>query len=431
MPSSGRNPRASCLGMAANRSPGSVCRYPFPYSALLAISSDLDDTPDWAEYLELTTFLASGEATSLGTGLGLEFANSLYFAAPLGQFSYWGASDVERDRLRILVQSGHVDTMHSFGDLATTRAHAQRSIDELEAHDCQLPIWVDHAQAVTNLGHYQTRGFGDVPGHAAYHADLIANHGVTYCWRGQVTGIVGQDTPISLRSLCRMSRRHPATPRTAAKEMVKAGLSCLGSGRYRLHGPNRVLQRVELRDGSKMFEFLRCNPHWAGLPAGDSADAVAEALSKDVLQELVDRGGSMIFYTHLGRRLPRPNTEAFRRFRSTLERIRELQANRRLLVLSTARALDYLAVRHHAIVTHREHEGAVDIDIDPDQEDGLTRSALARSQGAGISVLVGSRGPVRMRVCGRAVKDVAVDAFPECAMRVASVPFRPLDFPQL
>src|SRR5262245_43007780 len=56
-----------------------VARYPYPYRAMIAICSDLDETPNWTVYREIMRFLNTTESTSMGRGVGLEVGNSIYF----------------------------------------------------------------------------------------------------------------------------------------------------------------------------------------------------------------------------------------------------------------------------------------------------------------------------------------------------------------
>ena len=113
--------------------PAALARpFPHPCKAALAICSDLDETPDADTYFELMRFLNTTGETSMGPGVGLEIGNSIYFDMPPGHFSYWNTSEENRERIRVLIRSGHIDCLHSFGDLATTRAHAVRALEELE-----------------------------------------------------------------------------------------------------------------------------------------------------------------------------------------------------------------------------------------------------------------------------------------------------------
>ena len=106
-------------------------RFPYPYKAMLAICSDLDETPDGDAYWEIARYLNTTQTTAMGQGAGLEVGNTIYFDMPAEQFSYWNTNDAGRAMVRALIQSGHVDCLHSYGDLATTREHAGRALDEL------------------------------------------------------------------------------------------------------------------------------------------------------------------------------------------------------------------------------------------------------------------------------------------------------------
>ena len=119
-----------------------VRRIPYPYRAMLAICSDLDETPDRHVYEDTARYLNTHRMTSMGPGVGLEVGNTIYFDMPPDQFAYWNTDDAGRAMIQALIRSGHIDCFHSFGDLARTRGHAGRALDELARHDCRLePRW--------------------------------------------------------------------------------------------------------------------------------------------------------------------------------------------------------------------------------------------------------------------------------------------------
>lgn len=268
--------------------------------ATLAICSDLDETPDADTYFEILRFLNTTEDTRMGPGVGLEVGNTLYFDMAPGHFSYWNADEETREKLRALIRSGHIDCLHSYGDLATTRAHAGRALDELARYDCQFSVWIDHARAVTNFGADIMHGHGDEPGHAAYHADLTLAHGIKYIWRGRVTSVIGQDRPFALRGIAHA--RHPiASTRTLAKEATKRCLAALGNRKFAAHRGNRLFSQGQLRDGQSRPEFIRCNPCWGGVSSHDRGDGIHEVLTRRYLDRLAARGAPSILYTHLGK----------------------------------------------------------------------------------------------------------------------------------
>ncbi len=317
-----------------------MAQLPGPYVAALAICSDLDETPDAETYFELMRFLNTTHETTMGPGVGLEIGNSIYFDMPPGHFSYWNTTEENREKIRALIKSGHIDCLHSYGNLAATRRDAARSLEELERHNCRLPVWVDHSKAPTNFGSDIMRGHGDEPGHPAYHADLTLAYGVRYVWRGRVTSVIGQNQPASLRGIAE-GRHFRASAKTMLTETAKQILARIGSRKYSMHASNRLIQPARLRDGTKVSEFLRCNPHWGGVSSCETGDGIAEVLSERFLERLTVRRGSCILYTHLGklagmkRCFSAPAVQAF-------QRLAHYSRSGRILVTTTARLLDYL-----------------------------------------------------------------------------------------
>jgi hypothetical protein len=311
-----------------------------PERSLLAICSDLDETPDAETYFELMRFLNTTCETSMGPGVGLEVGNTLYFDMAPGHFSYWNTTEPNREKIRALIRSGHIDCLHSFGDLATTRAHAARALEELQKHDCRIRVWIDHAQAITNFGADIMQGQGDQPGHPAYHADLTMAYGIEYVWRGRVTSVIGQDRPFSLRGIAEAG--HPlASAKTLATEAAKQFLGCCGNRKYRLHAGNRQIRPGTLRDGQPVQEFIRCNPPWGGIGMGDRGDEIQQVLTPRFLDRLVERRAPCILYTHLGKLNRNRNQRAFSpEAVAAFRRLADYQEKGLLQVVTTARLLD-------------------------------------------------------------------------------------------
>ncbi|HUU17726.1 MAG TPA: hypothetical protein VMW72_11295 [Sedimentisphaerales bacterium] len=312
---------------------------PYPYRAILAICSDLDETPDRHVFWKIMRFLNTTEETAMGPGVGLEVGNSIYFDMPPGQFAYWNTDEAGREMVRMLIRSGHIDCLHSYGDLATKRRHAARALDEFDRHNCKLEVWVDHGTVPTNFGSDIMQGHGDEVGHDAYHADLMIDYGIKYVWCGRVTSIMGQDIPASLDGI--FNWRHPMrSGRTLFKEAAKRRLARKGNRKYAMHGPNETLCPIVLRDDSPVYEFMRCNPHWGGINSCDQGRYIGEVLTVGMLKRLISRGGACVLYTHLGKindqNIPFNKTaaEAFRR-------LAEEFRSGSILVTTTRRLLGY------------------------------------------------------------------------------------------
>lgn len=323
-----------------------VRRFPYPYRAMLAICSDLDETPDARTYEQIMTYLNTERDLGWGQGVGLEVGNTIYFDMPASQFAYWNTDDRGRAMTRELIHSGHVDCLHSYGDGATTREQAKRALDELARYDLRIEVWVDHAQAVTNFGADIMQGCGDVAGASAYHADLTCDHGVQYVWRGRVTSVIGQDRPHSLRGV--FDGNDPAgSLRTLGKEAVKHVLGRAGQAKYAMHGPNVLVRPAQLRDGRAVFEFIRCNPYCGGVDRAATAAGIAEVLTERFLSRLVEREGAAIVYTHLGK-VRRPDEPFEAATRAAFERLARYERAGKILVTTTRRLLGYRSAREAA-----------------------------------------------------------------------------------
>lgn len=398
-----------------------VRRLPYPYRAMLAIASDLDLTPGRHAYLEAMRFLNTTADTACGPGVGLEVGNSIYFEMPPDQFAYWTTDDAGRAMVRRLIRSGHVDCLHSYGDLATSRAHAGRALDELARHGCRLRVWVDHAVAPTNFGADIMAGQGDVPGSPVYHADLTCSAGVEFVWRGRVTSVVGQDVPRRLSGIG--DRRHPAASlRTVAREAAKGLLARAGHAKYAMHGPNRLMRPVRLRGGQPVVEFVRANPHWGGVSRGETGDGLGEVLTASMLDTLVARGGVSVLYTHLGkvadRRAPFPGATC-----DGLRRLAAYQDRGAILVATTSRLLAYGRAADSAQAqATAAGDGATVVDL---EVDGVN----AREDLDGLTVYVDDPSRTRLRVQGRDVPAVQRNPPDDTGRPSVSVPWRRLEFP--
>ncbi len=394
---------------------------------MMAICSDLDETPDERTYGETVRFLNGTGPTAMGQGLGLEIGNTLYFDMPKGAFSYWNTSEGGRDILRALMRSGHIDCIHSYGDLATTRAHAERALEELERHGCRLKVWVDHASAPSNFGADIMNGRGDIPGSSAYHADLTFAYGVEYIWTGRVTSTVGQDVPRRLGGIFDPS--HPlSSARTLAKESVKDLLAETVGGKYAMHRGNATLREVTLRDGRGALEFIRCNPHWGGVSSCDTAEGLGSVLTPKVIELLEQRGGTCILYTHLGKIRDRARPLGAGTI-AALEMLAERVREGRILLTTTRRLLDYGRRRRtDGFREIREGEWSR-LSVEGIRGKGMH----AREDGApeGMTFYVEDPGKTRIFFNGQEVLDVRRNPADATGRRSVSIPWNPLCLPNV
>lgn len=248
---------------------------PYPYRAAMAICSDLDETPDQRIYFETARFLNTGQETVMGRGVELEVGNTIYFDMPANHFSYWNTNDAGRSMINTCIRSGHIDCLHSFGDKTSSRAQAAKAIDELARNGNRLEVWIDHAVAPTNFGPDIMRGEGDLLGSIVYHADISCAFGIRFVWLGRVTSTIGQEVTRRLKGIWNPSYKLKSF-KTILTEAAKGALATCGYVKYGIHKPNQVIREVVLRDGQRVYEFLRSNPHYCGVSCGTTADGIAE-----------------------------------------------------------------------------------------------------------------------------------------------------------
>jgi len=398
--------------------------WPYPYRAALAICSDLDETPTAGDYLETARFLNTDEATRLGQGVNLEVGNSIYFDMPASQFSYWNGDDAARARVRALIRSGHIDCLHSFGDLATTRQHAGRALDELARHECALKVWIDHAVAPSNFGGDIMRGSGDVAGSPVFHADLTHAFGIEYVWRGRVTSVIGQDTGRRLAGIGRSSHL-VASAITVAKEAAKGIVARGGSAKYAPHKSNVVLWHSALRSGQPVVEFLRSNPSWAGISVHDTLDGLGEVVNEPMLNRLVEREAACVLYTHLGK-TAQPGRVLTPQTRAALDLVADARNSGRLLVATTRRLLDFCRTRRGVSWTASGGPEALRIDVSTAGLSGFGRRDLE-----GLTFYTSPGASVRLAIDGRDVPGLRRNPPDHTGRASVSVAWPRLSFPQL
>jgi hypothetical protein len=202
---------------------------------------------------------------------------------------------------------------------------------------------------------------------------------------------------------------------------VKGAVARAGSRKYYMHGANRVLQPARLRDGQATLEFLRANPHWGGVSRGETADGIAEVLTRRVLKRLVTSGGMCVLYTHLGKitRRDQPFPPAAR---EAWRRLATLAREGQILVTTTRRLLGYCEAAQHV-------RGTLTPGRDADRLD-LTlggRSAPGDFQGLTFEV----RDPARTTVWidGAPLAPVQQNPPDASGRRTVTIPWTRLAFP--
>jgi hypothetical protein len=318
----------------------SLRKYPYPYQAMLAICSDLDETPNKEIYFETARYLNTTEETLLGKGVGLEVGNTIYFDMPEHNFSYTNSDDGGREKIQQLIQSGHIDCLHSFGDFVNSRTRIEQCWADIQKGERKIEVWIDHAQAPSNLDNDIMQGKGAIEGGNAFHTDLTIKTGaLPFIWKGRVTSIVAQNAKRSYTSIFN-SKHFKASSKTILLEFMKGWLARLGNKKYEMHKDNNVLRKTQLVDGTPVLEFMRCNPSWGGVSCFDQARGIHHVLTELMLDTLVKKEGCSILYSHLGKVFSKE--KPFQdKTRQVFELLASYQKNKQILTATTRRLLGY------------------------------------------------------------------------------------------
>lgn len=204
-------------------------KFPFPYVAMLAISSDTDGmTP--RKFTILHNFLNTHKRTPLGWGLGLDIADSTYFFIGTDrsgacdvdgttwqdQMSFFHrlSTDEPKDAPAIIAYTklGWIDSVHSVGDFSLKdknntlyhRRFAEAMAQAIKENQLHYTVWINHGNE-SNVGNFGNTSSkyqqGDLPTSPYYLTDLMIPLGIHYVWtsRDDHFGRSDELYPISLR----------------------------------------------------------------------------------------------------------------------------------------------------------------------------------------------------------------------------------------
>ena len=188
-------------------------KFPYPYQAMLAISSDAD-SETLRKFNLVHEFINTTQMTPLGRGLGLDFADSFFMYngdnlpgyvdinhEPMSdELSYFKGVSNQPYAASVInhyIHVGWIDTMHTYGDFSQVdqnktlfrRQLAKQAINALNANGDKMTVWTDHGNKsnVDNFGSYGKAPFysyqqGASPWSKYYHTDLTIPYGVKFVW---------------------------------------------------------------------------------------------------------------------------------------------------------------------------------------------------------------------------------------------------------
>ncbi|MDG2989980.1 hypothetical protein L3556_03385 [Candidatus Synechococcus calcipolaris G9] len=270
--------------------------WPYPYLAGLSLSND-------AEFMSfdffdtLMKFLNTKTLTPLGKGLGLDISSSFFFySAHPYNFSYFDGHNINApckdyySRINEYLQSGWLDTIHAYGDFDTvggfSRAHAIRCFDILANIGVSIPIFTNHGgvENIQNIGRDALYHQGDIKHSQAYHADLLAQHGIRYVWTDSMLTQQIEKQRINLRlrlSLIKKSILKKKMQKNTAYFIESNDISC----------------PIKLQDESIFIGFQRFRSTGKNAP---NLSSLAYQLHQIPWSDFYKYHMGIIFYQHFG-----------------------------------------------------------------------------------------------------------------------------------
>ncbi|WAH39588.1 hypothetical protein NZD86_24360 (plasmid) [Alicyclobacillus dauci] len=202
-------------------------KFPYPYQAMLAISSDAD-SQTLRKFNLVHEFMNTTQMTPLGRGLGLDFSDSFFMYngnnepgyvdinhEPMSdELTYFRGVSNQPYAASVIndyIHDGWIDTMHTYGDFSEvnqnktlfTRKLAKQAIQTLDANGDNITVWTDHGNKsnVDNFGAYGETPFysyqqGANPWSQYYHTNWTIPYGVKFVWADMSSSQVGMKSVI-------------------------------------------------------------------------------------------------------------------------------------------------------------------------------------------------------------------------------------------
>lgn len=322
-----------------------ICKYPYPYKAWFTLSSDPDFTNinDWKA---LDNFIWKELQLPLSNSLFLKSINhNLPDQVNLADFPE--------------ILSQYHDTLHTWGDYMHGRSRgfdridAEEALKTLKENNIHPRVWVDHSKFLGNLLHHSNLGAvpetKDMSGHTYvnyyYSLDLIKQAGIRYVWNGKLTSIIGQDTRLSANEF--FLKNKPVSVKGWLKLLLYTAFPVKKMrSKLRLHLPsNEAYHKQRFADGNEMYSFVRY-----GTWKDADIHGLGRILSPVNIAQLLQKNGTMIAYTHLGKRPYGHLNDTEHIPESTkiaLRNIQKLFVQGELNVSPLSHLLDYLVLRDH------------------------------------------------------------------------------------
>lgn len=316
-------------------------KFPYPYSAMLALCSDIDDTT-LDNFKIYHQFLNTKENTVHGQGLGLDVGDSMWlymgdnYSNANNVMTYYKGIDINKqnnaDAITHYIKSGWIDCLHTFGDFSTDnekgslfeRNLAVNGWKTLNGIGFKPKVWINHGNranlqnfGATTASSFMSYQHGDDPKDNYYHTDITIGNGIKYVWNSQNSSTFGHDFP---------------------------------------------LFTISLRDGRKVWGFRRYTNvnsngkiDWVWTP-----DELHREITQNNLDSIVNNRQYCILAQHLGVKA----NDLFKKDNlKALYLLKQYKDENKILIANTTRLLDYSIAQRYLKFNETEENGVTYINI--------------------------------------------------------------------
>ena len=416
-----------------------LTKLPYPYKAALTICSDIDGC-SFDDFMLTHQFLNSSQETPLGKGLGLPIGNSFWMydkpELPNSAFSYLDPVSLKEtpyaEKIDLLIQAGILDVMHGYGnfncDFPYHRKYAEKAIDVLEKKTHRIKVWTNHGGAdnLQSIGQ-NSQGEGDVAESSQYyHADLLRKYGIEFFWDSEmnVSNIIGQDRKSHYLQGYWNNPLYHQMP-NKHRQLIKGWFAVWDDILYRFRQchcfdwahanySNELLSFEALRDGQPFHRFKRF-----GHGRFDWSDDLPLLLNDHVFQRLIQTGGYLILYIHLGDNKNRGKHVLSEEVIHTLRKISDYYSNKEIWIDTTSNLLKYNKFVQNLKWSCCEKESLYTIEIEHQMN-------ISAEDLSGLTFEAPVNKDVQVIYNGR---DVYIEVFKTRNGQYAQVPLRSIEWP--
>ena len=431
--------------------------FPYPYQAALAFSNDVEgiDTPE--EFIAIQRYLSTKKNTPWGQGLGMEIGASFncFDAAGNSEFTIFtplitadtsiSFVDLQADSLALpdtsikytfgidgislnapviidFIRAGYIDAMNGYGfieDFDFDRNFAEKILEFFDENELTVPVWIN----LPGESSYQCLGRkpyqqGDNHESRFYHADLLPELGVEFLNLGDHTSMIGLEAE---EGIDRWLKKQVEFFKSAWSSTKHKGMD--------LNWNNRLLNDYTLDDGKHFFRFRSfINPEGEIPESGFDVNYLAQQLSDEILDRLLNVEGYMIIHTRLG------DNDAYAEWipsqtRTALTKLSQHFAGGDILVTTSSRLLEYY-IANKALSWNWSKKGdAYIIEIDRDTSESPVEFELTRAALQGLTFYTPAPEKTRIVFNGEVITPLQINFEDESGRSSVSIPWNWLTFP--